>query len=185
VSQGIEPPSSVYPKLSDGTLVPIADVRFPNVPGMAAPNGVKAGGRVGNPQLPVGAGEGAGLPLLVPQCDADGNDLGGIRMPDVAAPLGTGTGWVFRPAEWGSPHEFYLLRGAWVPFAKTEAERKTTNDPRLSIEERYGDKDAYIDQVSAAVGILIELGFLTSADLEPQIKQASDRWDWVMRQQSR
>ena len=181
VSEGIEPPASVHPKLSDGTLVPIREVKWPQVPGMAAPNAVKAGGRVRNPQLPGGAGEGAELPLLVPQCDADGNDLGGIRVPDVAVPLGTGTGWVFRPAAFGSPHEFYLLRGAWVLFAKTKAEREAAKDPRLSLEERYPSKDAYLDQVKAAVRKLIEQRFLTDADLEPQLKQASERWDWVMR----
>lgn len=181
VSEGLAPPPSVHPKLSDGTLVPINDVRWPPVPGMAAPNAIKAGGRVRNPQLPGGAGEGTELPLLVPQCDADGNDLGGIRVPDVAAPLGTGTGWVFRPSEFGSPHEFYLLRGAWVPFAKTKAEREAANDPRLSLEERYGSKAAYLDQVKAAVQKLIEQRFLTDADLELQLNQASERWDWVMR----
>ncbi len=182
VSEGIAPPPSVHPKLGDGTLVPITQVRWPKVPGMAAPNAVKAGGRVRNPQLRGGAGEGTELPLLVPQCDADGNDLGGIRVPDVAVPLGTGTGWVFRPAEFGSPHEFYPLRGAWVPFAKTKADRETANDPRLSLEERYGSKDAYLAQVKIAVLKLIEQRFLTDSDLEPQLKQASTRWDWVMRQ---
>jgi hypothetical protein len=135
---------------------------------------------VRNPQLPNGAGEGTELPLLVPQCDADGNDLGGIRVPDVAVPLGTGTGWVFRPAAFGSPHEFYLLRGAWVPFAKTKAERQAANDQRPSLEERYANKTTYLDQVKAAVQKLIEQRFLTPADLELQLKQASERWDWVM-----
>ncbi len=185
VSKGTEPPASVHPKLSDGTLVPVSEVRWPKVPGLAAPNAIKAGGRIRNSQLPGGGGEGTELPLLVPQCDADGNDLGGIRVPDVAVPLGTGTGWVFRPAEFGSPHEFYLLRGAWVPFAKTQAEREAANDPRLSLEERYGSKDAYLDQVKAAVEKLVKQRFLTDADLEPQLKQASERWDWVMRQTAR
>ena len=185
VSEGTAPPPSVHPKISDATLVPIKDVRWPQVPGLAAPNTVKAGGRVRNPQLPDGAGEGTELPLLVPQCDADGNDLGGIRVPDVAVPLGTGTGWVFRPAEFGSPHEFYLLRGAWVPFAKTKAEREAVNDPRLSLEERYNNKTIYLDQVKAAVQKLIEQRFLTTADLEPQLKQASERWDWVAKRSSK
>jgi hypothetical protein len=176
VTEGLAPPPSVHPKLSDGTLVPVAEVRWPKVPGMASPNAVKAGGRVRNPQLPGGVGEGAELPLLVPQVDADGNDLGGIRMPDVGVPLGTATGWVFRPAAFGSPHEFYLLRGAWVPFVKTQ----DANDPRPSLAERYASKDAYLDQIKAAVQKLIEQRFLTTADLEPQLKQASARWDWVM-----
>lgn len=183
VSEGVEPPPSVHPKLADGTLVPAREVKWPQVPGMAAPNAVKAGGRVRNPQLPGGAGEGAELPLLVPQCDADGNDLGGIRMPEVDVPLGTGTGWVFRPTAFGSPHEFYLLRGAWVPFARTKAERVSANDPRLSLEERYSGRSAYLEQVKSAVEKLIERRFLSNADLEPQLKQASQRWDWIMQKQ--
>lgn len=47
---------------------------------------------LGNSRWPHGAGIGTELPLLVPQVDADGNDLAGIRMPDVSVPLGTCTG---------------------------------------------------------------------------------------------
>ncbi|MDP1588033.1 MAG: alpha/beta hydrolase domain-containing protein [Prosthecobacter sp.] len=182
IADGIAPPPSVYPKLSDGTLTPVVKVRFPTIPGMAAPNAVKAGGRVRNPQLADGAGEGTELPLLVPQVDADGNDLGGIRMPDIAVPLGTATGWVFRPAEFGSPKDFYLLRGAWVPFAKTKSQREAANDPRPSLEERYASKDAYLAKVKAVVLKLIDQGIMTESDLESQLKQAGERWDWVMRQ---
>ncbi len=142
---------------------------------------IKAGGRVRNPQLPGGAGEGAELPLLVPQVDADGNDLGGISMPDIAVPLGTATGWVFRPAEFGSPHEFYLLRGAWVPFAKTKAQREAADDPRLSLDERYASKDQFMAKVKAVIERLIEQRLMMGTDLEPQMKQASERWDWVVR----
>lgn len=179
VAEGIAPPPSVHPKLSDGTLTPIARVRFPQVPGLAAPNGAHAGIRVRNPQWPDGAAEGAELPLLVPQVDADGNDLGGIRMPDVEVPLGTATGWVFRPAAFGSPQDFYLLRGAWVPFAKTRAERIAANDPRLSLEERYPSKEAYLERIKASTQKLIDQRLLTQDDLDPQLKQASYRWDWV------
>ena len=182
VADGIAPPPSVHPRFSDGTLTPAADVRFPAVPGMAAPNAVGAGGRVKNPQWPDGAGEGAALPLAVPQVDLDGNDLGGIRMPDIAVPLGTATGWVFRPAVMGLPNDFYLLRGAWIPFAKTKSEREATNDPRLSLEERYASKEEYLAKVTGALQKLVEQRFLQPADLDPQLKQAGVRWDWVMRQ---
>ncbi len=178
VSEDIAPPPSVHPKLSDGTLTPVADVRFPKVPGMGSPNALKAGGRVRNPQWPDGAGEGTELPLLVPQVDADGNDIAGIRMPDVAVPLGTATGWVFRPTALGSPHELVLLRGAWVPFA-VRADKK---DPRPSLEERYASKEAYLARVQNVLQNLIAQRFLSEDDLEPQLKQSGERWDWVMRQ---
>ncbi len=180
VAEDTEPPASVYPKLSDGTLTPISEVRFPKVPGFAPPNSVSAGPRVRNPQWPDGAGEGTDLPLLVPQADADGNDLGGIRMPDVAVPLATATGWVFRPEAYGSAEDFYLLRGAWVPLAVTKAQRETNHDPRLSLEERYASKDDFMAQVKAAVEKLIERGFLAESDLEAQLKQAGEQWHWIV-----
>lgn len=185
VAEGIEPPPSVYPKLGDGTLTLVADIRYPKVPGITAPNKLKAGGRVRNPQLPDGAGEGAELPLLVPQVDSDGNDLGGIRMPDLAVPLGTAAGWVFRPKSMGSPHELVTLRGAWVPFAATKAQRLKANDPRPSLQERYASKDEFMSKVKAVIETLIEQRLMMSTDLEPQLKQASERWDWVMRQTAR
>lgn len=178
IAEGIAPTPSVHPKLSDGTLTPVADVRFPKVPGMAAPNVLKAGGRVRNPQWPDGAGEGAELPLLVPQVDADGNDIAGICMPDVAVPLGTATGWVFRPAALGSPHELVLLRGAWIPFAI----QTDKNDPRPALEERYASKEAYLAKVKDVLQNLVRQRFLSEEDLDPQLKQAAERWDWIMRQ---
>lgn len=180
VTAGTAPPPSVYPRLSDGTLTPVKDVHFPKVPGMSAPNAVTAGLRIGNPQWPDGAGAGTELPLLVPQVDEDGNDLGGIRMPDVAVPLGTATGWVFRPKELGSPEDVYLLRGAWVPFARTRSEREAVGDPRLSLEERYPSKADYLAKVERSLQFLIQQRFLFETDLAPQLQQASDRWDWVM-----
>lgn len=179
VAEGIEPPPSVYPKLSDGTLTPVKDIRYPKVPGIAAPNALKAGGRVRNPQFPDGASEGAELPLLVPQVDADGNDLGGIRMSDLAVPLGTAAGWVFRAKSQGSPQELVMLRGAWVPLAATKVQREKTNDPRPSLEERYASKDDFMTRVKTTIEKLIEQRLMLGSDLEPQMKQASERWDWV------
>jgi hypothetical protein len=182
VSEGVAPPPSVYPKLSDGTLTPVADIRYPKVPGIGAPNALKAGVRARNRQLPDGAGEGTELPLLVPQVDTDGNDLGGILMPDLAVPLGTAAGWVFRSKSLGSPQELVMLRGAWVPLAATQSQREKTNDPRPSLEERYASKDEFMAKVKTVIEKLIEQRFMLESDLEPQMKQASERWDWVTKQ---
>lgn len=182
VAEGVEPPPSVYPTLTDGTLTPVADIHYPQVPGIAAPNSVKAGGRVRNPLWPDGAGEGAELPLFVPQVDADGNDLGGIRMPDLAVPLGTAAGWVFRPPSMGSPDSLVMLRGAWTPFAATKIQREKAGDPRPSLEERYASKDEFMAKVRVAIQGLIERRLMMESDLEPQMKQASERWDWVCKQ---
>jgi hypothetical protein len=181
VAEGAEPPPSVYPTFAAGTLTPVAGIHYPQVPGIAAPNTVKTGGRVRNPLCPDGAGAGAELPLLVPQVDADGNDLGGIRMPDLAVPLGTAAGWVFRPPSMGSPDTLVMLRGAWTPFAATKLQREKTGDPRLSLEERYTSKDEFMAKVHAAIQQLIDQGLMMDSDLEPQMKQASERWDWIVK----
>ncbi len=180
VTAGTLPPPSAYPKLSDGTLVPVAQVRFPTLPGIASPRSVTAGVRLWNPLWPHGAGGGTELPLLVPQVDADGNDLAGIRMPDVSVPLATCTGWLFRPVSMGEPKELVPLQGAWIPFAATRGQREQRGDPRPALDERYAGKEAYLARVSEALQQLIQQGYLQAADLDPLRKQAGVRWDWVV-----
>jgi hypothetical protein len=134
-----------------------------------------------NPQLPNGAGVGKELPLLVPQVDADGNDLGGIRVPDVSVPLATCTGWIFRT---GAPMEgsqdLVPLRGSWILFPATRVERERLGDPRPSREERYATKEVYLARVSEALRQLVQQGYLQPEDVDPMRKQAEARWDWVM-----
>jgi hypothetical protein len=179
VSAGTLPPPSVYPRLCDGTLVPAAKVCFPKLPGIPSPRTARAGVRLPNPQWPNGAGEGRELPLLVPQVDADGNDRGGMRMPEVSVPLATCTGWVFRPASTGAPHELLPLYGSWIPFAITRTEREQRGDPRPAIDERYPSKQAYLARVDAAIGQLVKQGYLLNDDVATVRKQAEARWDWV------
>ena len=179
IAEGVEPPQSVYPKLADGTLTPVAEVRFPKVPTLPSPKDIRAGPRAPNSLWPNAPGAGAELPLLVPQVDADGNDLAGIHMPDVAVPLGTATGWAFRPESMGAPNELVPLRGAWVPFAATKAQREATQDPRLSIEERYASKEGYLAKVQEVLQKLVAQRFLTEDDVAPQMKRSAEHWDWV------
>lgn len=180
VSEGVQPPESAYPKLESGTLVPVAKVRFPELPGIPSPRKARAGVRLGNPLWPDGAGAGEELPLLVPQVDKDGNDVAGIRMPDVSVPLATCTGWVFRPASMGAPHEMMPLKGSWIPFPITRQERERRRDPRAAIEERYPTKEAYMDRVEDALRRLVNEGFLEDGDLGILRKEAGARWDWLM-----
>jgi len=135
VRDGAAPPSSRHPRLQDRTLVRAADVAFPNLRGVTSPRGGYAGVRGPN-RLLLRDGAGTALPYLVPQVDRDGNAASGLRLPDVAAPLATYTGWSFRNASIGGTEQFFPLIGAYIPFATTKVEREKTGDPRLSIEER-------------------------------------------------
>jgi hypothetical protein len=183
VKDGAAPPASQYPRLKDGTLVAGSSVAWPGVPGVSSPRSLTAGPRAANAFIANGAGAGAPLPLFVPQVDADGNDRAGIRLPDVAVPLATYTGWNFRKPEIGAPNELVSLLGSSIPFAPTKAARAAAHDPRRSIDERYPSRDEYLKQVEQAADALVKAGYLLVDD-EPRILQrAGDTWDLVVPQQ--
>jgi hypothetical protein len=108
---------------------------------------------------------------LVPQVDADGNDLDGIRNVFVQVPIGTYTGWnLFN-------HSFFedgfcTLQGSFIPFAGTKAERLATGDERLSIEERYPTRETYVAAVKKAAEGLVAKRYLLPEDVTLLISQA-------------
>jgi hypothetical protein len=177
VKEGAAPPPSAYPRLQDRTLVPAAGIAFPAIPGVASPRTLTAGARVANPYLPGAAGAGAPLPLLVPAVDDDGNERAGIRLPEVAVPLATYTGWNFRKPEIGAPNELVSLLGASILFPATRAARDAAKDPRRSIEERYRSQEDYLAKVEQAADALVKAGYLLVDD-EPRILQrAGDQYE--------
>ena len=181
VRKGVTPPPSRYPRLQDSTLVRSTDVSFPNIPGVASPRKVAPGTRGPNRLLPKDGGAGAPLPLLVPQMDKDGNELSGIRFPQVTVPLATFTGWNFRKTEIGGPDQLFPLQGGYIPFAKTKAEREQAHDPRLSIEERYQSREMYLKLVQDAGGTLVKDGYLLAEDLPKVVQRAEEHWDFLVR----
>jgi hypothetical protein len=100
----------------------------------------------------------------VPKTDADGNDIAGIRLPEVQVPIATYTGWAIRAAPQNDDGCEGL--GQFIPFAKTKAERIASGDPRLSIEERYGNIEAYSSKLRGAFDKLVKAGFLLPFDAE-------------------
>jgi hypothetical protein len=180
VKAGAEPPPSLYPRLQDHTLVPVASIAFPAIPGVTSPRTLTAGVRIANPYLKDGAGAGAPLPLLVPAVDEDGNERAGIRLPDVAVPLATYTGWNFRKPAIGAADELVSLLGSSIAFPATRAAREAAKDPRRSIEERYRSQEDYLAQVEKAADALVKAGYLLVDD-EPRILQrATDQWDVIV-----
>jgi hypothetical protein len=189
IADGVEPPPSAYPLISNGTLVSADKVRFPKIPDLNAPNPAKVhkAYRVdyGKDFLTKGIVSqepprvSSSFPMLVPQVDSDGNDIPGIRMPEITVPLATYLGWNFFNERSGPTNELVSLTGSFVPFARTKAERERTNDPRPSIEERYKNKDAYLELVSKAAMDLAVKGYLLQEDIPRIVQQAGARWDWV------
>ena len=172
VTAGTPPPESRYPRLADGTLVPVAAVRFPALARVADPRTIEGPGiAVDGARQP--------LPFLVPQVDADGNDLAGIRVPEQAVPLATTTGWNFRAERIGNPSTILALAGSYLPFPRTRAERDASRDPRRSIEERYRRRDDYLTRIRTAADGLVKGGYLLAEDLGAVVERAGRHWDWA------
>ena len=181
VRDGTAPPPSRYPRLQDGTLVRATDIAFPNLPGVTSPRTAFAGVRGPNRLIPRDGGAGAPLPLLVPQVDRDGNPVASLRLPEVAVPLATYTGWNFRSAAIGGTEQFFPLLGGYVPFASTKAERERNGDPRLSVEERYKSRDQYLTLVREAAARLVKEGYLLTEDVPSIVTHAGEHWDLLTR----
>ena len=114
---------------------------------------------------------------MVPQVDSDGNELAGIRLPDVSVPLATYTGWNFRNAASGATVDLVSLLGSSIPFPATRALRESSHDPRRSIEERYTSRDEYLTKVRDAADALVAKGYLLIDDVPPMVQRAADQWD--------
>ena len=99
--------------------------------------------------------------ILEIQVDADGNDLAGIRSVFLQTPIGTYTGWNLGRKD-RFENGMCNLQGSFIPFASTKAERIAAGDPRLSIEERYPTKDAYLAAFKKAADDLVAKRFLVA-----------------------
>jgi hypothetical protein len=113
--------------------------------------------------------------MLVPRVDADGNEVGGVPNVLTDAPLGTYLGWNITAGGARPFHQGQICNyvGGMVPFAKTRAERLASGDPRLSLEERYGNHDGYVAAVTRAAANAVARGFLLQADADALIAAAA------------
>lgn len=187
VSEGVEPPPSQHPKLEDGSAVTRDHVfeAFTRLPGSYKPDparqvslwrvDVGEQAATGVVKYPVGIGD--SYPDIVSAVDDDLNEIAGIRLPDVAVPVGTHLGWNPRDPETGSPEHIMSMQGSTLWFARTRAEREAANDPRPSLEERYADRDDYLAKVRAAAQTLVDGRYMLEEDIEIAVSDAAARYD--------
>jgi hypothetical protein len=190
VVDGVEPPPSAYPRISNGTLVSADKLKFPKIPSLAVPGTANVHKAYRVDYGPDFAAKGiisneppkvkSAFPMLVPQADSDGNDVAGIRLPEVAVPLATYLGWNFFNERSGPTNELASLTGSMIPFTRTRAERERANDPRPSIEERYQSRSQYLDLITKSANDLATKGYLMKEDIPRIVQQAGSRWDWIM-----
>lgn len=184
---GEEPPVSVYPDVAKKQLVPLNQVKFPAVPDFALPSSMPKNWRMDYgkdfratgvitsepPKL------GPAYAVLVPQVDADGNDLGGVASPFLAVPLGTYTGWNYVVPRLASFDYLAGLHGSFEPFASTKAKRLAAGDTRASIEERYKGREDYLQQAHAAAMKLAQQRLLRVEDIGAIDKEMAAYWDGI------
>ena len=194
VSHGTMPPESRVPRRSENAvfavhqpgsqtgIVPKDELGWPGIPGVTY-NGLITTRYL----LDFGADFEDGIltnyppsvdgcpvyPNFVSKVDSDGNELAGIRLPEVAAPIATTTGWALRRAGYGE-NDGYESDGQHIPFKITKAERIASADPRLSLEERYVDHDGYVAEVGKAARKLESERFLLAADVQKYIEKAQN-----------
>jgi hypothetical protein len=191
VSLGEAPPPSSVPRLAGGTAATREAVLafFRDLPGVSLP----ATDRLPSlrrlelaPEteqraalLPPKAG--APYPCLVAAVNEDGNEIAGMRLPDLTVPLASHTGWNPRHPDSGGSGQIVDMLGSTLPFPATAEARIRSGDPRRSIEERYRDRDDYLTQVRAAAEALVGQRFLLAEDVDVVIAQAAERYDYFTR----
>jgi hypothetical protein len=184
-TRGISPPDSEVPKLKDGTLVPPlpqSRMGFPNIPGVTytglkttryrfnyGPNFYQTfiptiNPPVITPPLEDNPANGPIYPSYVPKTDHDGNDIAGIRLPELTVPLATYTGWGLRSGVWAN--DGCEASGQYIPFQATKAARVAAGDPRPSVEERYESFSRYQHKVIDAIDNLVRRRFLICDDTQ-------------------
>ena len=186
ISDGTLPPPSRYPTLADGTLTSPEQAGWPGVPGFALPHSPMTTYRLDlGPEWAKGIvskeppGLGAAFVSRVPAVDDAGNGRGGIRLPQIAVPLATHTGWNYRHPSIGAPDRLASEIGSYLPLARTRAERERTGDGRRSIEERYASRDDYVGRVALAAVALVQERYLLAEDVPDMLAQAAAHYDWA------
>jgi hypothetical protein len=193
VSNDTLPPNSEIPRHANNTaaavarlgfqtgVVPQKELGWPDIPGVTY-NGLittrywldfgpelDSNGIISN--YPPSLEGRPAYPIFVSKVDKDGNEIAGVRLPPVEAPVATTTGWALRRAGF-SENEGCEGSGQHIAFARTKAERLAAGDPRRSLEERYNGHAGYVRAVAAAARMLQARRFLLEEDVQRYIDEA-------------
>jgi Alpha/beta hydrolase domain len=185
VRSGTAPPPSRYPRVSERGLVPRAALNLAGLRSIPVPEAIQPAYRLDNgeqqPGIPTLVPPQLGKPytVLAPQLDDDGNELAGIRLPALSAPLATYTGWNLRAPETGAPRELVQLIGGMYPFARTRDERRP-GDTRATITDRYPSRAGYLARIGVEAAALVQQRLLLKDDIPHVIDHAGALWDIVM-----
>src|SRR5439155_12093441 len=195
VTRGVKPPRSEVPRRDTGVfsvpvgngvgVIPQAKLGWPNIPGVSYSGVVTVrhlfnfGPRFGDGIMDVNPPDFSGpvYPAFVSRVDTDGNEIAGIRLPPVEAPIATTSGWGLRGTAFGGGPDSGNMDGCessgqWIPFKATRAERLAAGDPRKSLEERYGNHDGYVKAVARVTRNLQQRRLQLEDDVQSYIDAA-------------
>jgi hypothetical protein len=161
LKDGTEPPPPEYPHIAAEQLVDAASLPGTPHPKLAwrsdyGPEFAERG--IASQEPPV---LGKPFPALVPQVDKDGIDVGGIRLPEVAVPLGRFMGWNVATDK----PEMISMDGGFIPFP----------------DERYASREDYLKRIEAEARKLAERRLMLERDIARSVQRADDLWDFVHR----
>lgn len=193
VTKGVIPPPSQVPRLANGTAVmaiptpgsptgyvPQAALGWPTIPGVTYTGTITTRyqldfGPLANKGIltnyPPGLTSRPVYPCFVSKVDRDGNELAGIRLPPVAVPIATTTGWALRRSGYGE-NDGCESAGQYIPLRPTKAERLAAGDTRLSLEERYQTHKNYVKAVRQSAQKLALQRLLLNEDVQQYIRAA-------------
>ena len=187
VRKDTAPPASRYPRIADGTLVSLDKLKFPAMRDVHPPTNLAQGwdidfgvnwrGGILSQQPPT---VGAAYPALVPQVDEFGNDLGGIRLPEISAPLATYTGWNLRDPSIGAPAERTAFLGSFLPLPRSAGESAAGHDPRPPIEVGFKIYPEYRAQFQKALDELVHERYILAEDADRLLERSKEEWSWSM-----
>ena len=110
--------------------------------------------------------------ILIPKRDEDGNSIGGVRLPDIQAPLGV-------HARQNPPLSFLCaLAGAYVAFPRTQADAVAPPNGLRPVMDRFKTRNAYVDRIRAAARDLSGQGFLLPEDAAIIVHSAAENRLW-------
>ena len=187
VEENTSPPETKVPRLDEGTAIPLETAleKFGHLKHIKTPDPSRMW-RIR--EINIGPHESQGIttypveeqreyPKFVSDIDDDGNEIAGIRMPDISVPIGTHTGWNLRSPETGSPEQIISMVGFTDYFIHDKSSSLSTKDPRKSIKERYGSRSNYVNACRDAAKKLAEDKYLLTEDIELVVQNCGLRYD--------
>ena len=168
MKEGIAPPASRYPRIDDHTLVPVSALALKSIGVVDVPTFAYAPYAMdtskGEPPRVIGQ-----YPVLVPQVGPDGNELAGVRLPELVVPVAAYAGWNLRDPKIGFPAYRASFIGSYIPFAHD------------TLAKLYRDRNDYLGRYAEVAMTLVRERFLLPQDLGQVLARGAREYDEAMK----